>query len=236
MSIPISTSSGIESLSHQFRTATENLANAATPGFKRRLAVAGEGGKSAGSPVVTAPAVDFSQGRLVRTGRPLDAAISGDGFFVVETPDAPGGRVYTRSGVFRPNERRQLVDGAGRLVAGVGGPIVLPESVSPSQIEIGRDGQVTAAGQAIGRLQIVRFEDPSVLTAVGASCFSAPGTASPTAATEATVSSGFQEGSNVSTVRELVDLIQITRLYQANMKTISKQDERMGQILKVLMA
>ncbi|MFW6133415.1 MAG: flagellar hook-basal body protein [Planctomycetota bacterium] len=237
MTIPVTTTTGLESLTRQYRTATENLANAATPGFKRRLTTfhADDAAQQRGA-VSGETAVDFTQGRLVRTGRALDMAIQGDGFFVVETPEAPGGRLFTRNGVFRANQRRQLVDGAGRLVAGTGGPIVLPDSVATSQIAVSRDGQVTAGGQAIGQLRLVRFEDRSVLTAAGAACFTAPEAVRAEPAPDATVHGGFQESSNVSTVRELTDLIRVTRLYEANMKTISKEDERMGQILQVAMA
>ncbi|MBS3734235.1 MAG: flagellar hook basal-body protein [Phycisphaerae bacterium] len=236
MTLPISTTTGLESLAQQFRTTTENLANAATPGFKRRLMTYETDSKQAPGAIIGKAAVDFTQGRLVRTGRGLDMALHGDGFFVVETPDAPGGQLYTRCGVFRTNERRQLVDGAGRLVAGTGGPIVLPSSVGVSHVSVARDGRLSAGGQTIGQLRLVRFENPAQLEAVGAACFAAPEDLRPVAASDVAVQGGFQESSNVSTVTELTNLIQVTRLYEANMKSISKQDERMGQILQVAMA
>ncbi len=235
-------STSIDALQHQYLVITHNLANASTAGFKRsqtvfeqvlasRLAAAG-----ASEEVQTHTAVDFTQGPLVQTGRSLDLALTGKGLFVVEDPAAPGGRLYTRNGVFRTNAARQLVDAAGRLVQGDAGPIVLPDSVGIERVSVSREGQVSAGGQAIGKLQVVSFEDESVLQPVGASTFRAAADVQPAPATGFGVHQGFQEGSNVSTVEELVRLIMVTRLYEANIKTAKVQDERMANILRVAMS
>ena len=81
----------------------------------------------------------------------------------------------------------------------------------------------------------MEFDDPGDLTPVGTACFRAPATISPKPATATTVRQGFQEASNVSVVEELVNLIAVTRLYQANMKSMKVQDDRQGSLLRVAM-
>ena len=143
--------------------------------------------------------------------------------------------LYTRNGVFQVNAQRQLVDSAGRAVSGEGGPVVIPSSVGVGGVNVATDGSVSAAGQSIGQLKLVEFDEPTQLIPVGDNSFSAPQGLAPLAATEATVHQGFQEASNVRVVEELVDLIAVTRLYEANLKSISAQDERMRNILNVAM-
>ena len=82
---------------------------------------------------------------------------------------------------------------------------------------------------------MVRFEDPSALLPVGGGCYRADGDARPIDADAASVHQGCLENSNVSSVQELVRLIAITRLYQANAKAIESMDERSSQLLRVAM-
>ena len=239
MSDPIqATGSCLQALSDQFRAVTNNLANADTVGYKSRRtafaqALARAGVDPAATEVVGSLSLDLTQGPLLQTGRPLDVALDGEGFFVLETPDGP---LYTRNGAFRTNASNQLVDAAGNLVAGESGPIVIPPSASQEQVHVGRDGTIYADGQAIGKLRMVRFEDPSVLTPRSSGAFVADDGASPQTASPA-VQQGFREGSNVSVVEEMVKLITISRMYEANMKTLSAtQDERLRSLLDVAMA
>lgn len=241
------TIAALTGLAEEYHAIAHNLSNSATAGYKRLFgrytgsgvtAKAGAGGETAGAEAAgSAPTastgIDFSQGRLVRTGRTLDVALSGKGFFVVETD---GGERYTRNGVFRANAEGQLVDGSGHTVAGEGGPVILPGSVSPTEIEIAADGRILAGGTAIGQLRVVEFEDPSVLTAQGAGAFVAPSDARPTAAENTTVQQGFQEASNVDAVTELVGLIKVTRLYQANIHTMASGKDRTRDLLRVARA
>ena len=237
-------SSSLETLNEQYRTITHNLANASTAGFKRQIGSTMQSlaGQLLGASESTGPSVeevtgtvsiDFTPGAMVRTGRPLDLALQGKkGFFVIDTPEGP---LYTRNGVFQVNAQRQLVDSAGRTVSGEGGPIVIPSSVAVGGVSVATDGSVSAAGQSIGQFKLVEFDEPTQLIQVGSNCFRAPQTLAPVSATEATVHQGFQEASNVRVVEELVDLIAVTRLYEANLKSISAQDERMRNILNVAM-
>jgi len=197
-------------------------------------AVAGDGKTSGPAAPKASTGIDFSQGRLVHTGRTLDAALAGKGFFVLETDQ---GERYTRNGVFRTGPNGQLVDGLGRTVAGQGGPITIPASVSPMTVQIGADGRIFAAGTMIGQLRIVEFEDPSVLEPTGSGAFAAPDGAGPPAdAQDTTVQQGFQEASNVDAVTELVGLIKVTRLYQANIQVMAEGGDRAKALLRIAMA
>lgn len=228
--------SSMGALSRYYLVITHNLANANTAGYKRRVesmrqslttqSTTGTDGK-----VVGQTFIDFRQGRLVRTGRAMDVALQGkSGFFVVETPEGP---LYTRNGVFRLNAQRQLVDSNGRIVAGESGPIVIPGNVGANGVNISSDGQISANEQSIGKFRIVQFDKPDLLRPVGNNCFRAPTSAGIQPAEKFTVHQGFQEGSNVSVVEELVELITVARLYEANAKSIKAHDERMKSILQV---
>lgn len=239
-------SSSITALTEQYATITQNIANASTAGYKRRAnsfsqLLASQGGGAATAPmaglaqlpaskVVERSSVDFTQGGLHNTGQPFDLAINGTGFFVIETPEGP---LYTRAGCFRMNSQGQLVDYSGRTVGGEGGPITIPANVASQDVKIGADGQVYAAGSVVGKVRIVDFADTSVLQPVGQNCFSA-GMASPQESS-ASIAQGYQEASNVSMVEELVGLITVTRLYEANLKNVQVQDEKMKNLLGVAM-
>ena len=245
------TVSSLSALTHEYRTIAHNLANANTVGFKRRISVFTEGEPTGAAPAsgpAAPPAgaakgragrirgkafVDFSQGRVIETRRPLDVSLHGKGFFVVETDK---GERYTRNGVLRLNGQRQLVDAKGRTVAGEGGPITVPPNVSPVAVEIAQDGRISAGEVNIGKLRIVEFEDPKTLTPVGDCTFRASKRAKPAPVTNTTVQQGFQEASNVSPVNELVALIKVTRLYEANVKIIQAKGDRGKDLMRVAMA
>lgn len=229
--------SSLEGLAEHYRVITQNLANVSTVGFKRAVTAvlqtetdqAGE----ADLQTIGYSAIDFTQGSLVKTDRPFDVAIQGSkGFFVIETTDGP---LYTRNGIFSLDSSGQLVDMAGQTVAGESGPITVPSSVPATNVKIARDGRIFAEGAEIGRLKIVEFDDPTKLVQAGSTIFRAPEGIVPRAVDETTVAQGFQEASNVTAVQELVDLISLTRLYEATIKTVQAQDDRMKNILQVAM-
>ncbi len=230
--------SSMDALGRCYRVITHNLANANTVGYKRRVESirqlpAGRPTTEAGGKVAGQTFIDFTQGRLTRTGRVMDAALQGKGcFFVIETPEGP---MYTRNGVFRLNPQGQMADSSGQTVAGESGPVTIPSNVGPSGVSVSTDGQISANGQSVGKFRIVQFDKPELLMPVGNNCFRAPTSAGSKPAEKFTVHQGFQEGSNVSVVEELVDLITVTRLYEANANSIKAHDERMKSILQVAM-
>jgi len=237
------TSSSMEALSEDFRAVAHTLANISTVGYKRlqsaffnalQSALSGSGEPAAGTlgEVEAATSIDFTQGALIPTGRPLDLALQGKGFFVIETPE---GQLYTRKGSFYVNPNGQLVDTEGRTVAGQAGPIVIPSTTSPLKVRVAGDGSVSADGRPIGKLRLVEFDNVSVLESVGAACFRLTAPVTPKDALQTTVHQGYQEASNVPAVRELVRLITLTRLYQANVKSVQTLDEQMKYLLQVAM-
>jgi flagellar basal-body rod protein FlgF len=221
--------SSVDSLLKEYSTIAHNLANVSTSGFKRTLNSFSkqmeESDGATGTGLIEAiPSVDFTQGSLLRTGRPLDVSISGKGFFVVERPDESP--IYCRNGVMHVNKAGQMVDLEGRLMAGAEGPIVIPPEVGVSQINIAGDGSVSAGDMRFGRLKMVDFgEDEGKLASVGKNCFAPTEELEPQEAKEMTVRQGFLENSNVRLVEELVSLVTVTRQYETNMKLLTKQAE-----------
>ncbi len=229
----------LDALTREFETIAHNMANVSTAGFKRRCnsftrALDAQSSTLEDHIEENAEAVlDFSQGHLVQTDRTLDFALYGKGFFVLETPEGP---LYTRHGIFQTNQNGQIVDTAGRLVAGAAGPLIVPSSVDVSQIQVGDDGQVTAAGAAIGRFRIVDFPDnEDQLLPVGLNCFLAPEGVEPVEALDVIVNQGYKEASNVKLVDELVNMIMVSRLYEANMKLVSAVRETTSSMISVAM-
>jgi len=231
-------SASIAALTREFETITHNLANVSTVGYKRKanafsISLDTEQGYSPGN-VDPDLAFDFSQGDMVETGRPLDCALFGKGLFVIETPDGP---LYTRNGMFGTNENGQIVDSLGRVVAGEAGPIVIPNNIRPSQVQVSSDGTVSAGGTTIGKFSIVDFGDnESKLLPTGDSCYQMPdATIQPVPAERVVVKQKFQESSNVKIIEELVDMIFVTRLYEANVKSITSQQEATASLLSLAM-
>ncbi len=234
-------SSSINALTQEFHIITNNLANVSTVGYKRRCSVFSQSLRDLDSDFNTDIAsevnsdvfLDFSQGDIVETGRHLDLSLYGKGFFVIETPE---GSLYTRNGVFHTNQNGQIVDSQGRVVAGQLGPVVIPPTVGLSQVHIASDGSVSAGGVTIGRFRVVDFGDnEDKLIPAGANCYIMPEDIEPVAAENVVVKQGYQEASNVKMIDELVNMIIVSRLYEANMKFVSAQKEASNSIMSVAM-
>lgn len=239
----IQAAKSLAAISQQYEAIAHNLANVSTTGYKREsitfrraltAQMAGAEGSSGEQPTVQGSlSVDFRQGNLIKTDRPLDLALNGPGLFVL---DSPQGSRYTRCGMFTTNATGQLVDSAGRTVASDGGPITLPDTATQQNINVTADGNIEVDGTSVGKLKIAVFKDTSVLTSVGDHCYAAPKDATPEGTTDATtVSQNFLEGSNVNAVQELVGLITATRMYEANIKAMSSQDDKSKSLLQVVM-
>ena len=190
-----------------------NLANVDTPGFKRGVSATHEFRLPVAREVrglVEAQRVDFSQGELERTGRDLDLALFGEGFFAVEGPE---GEVYTRDGSFH-------VDPGGTLVDGMGAPLAWAERRAPVDpaglpITVDGDGAVRQDGRLLGRLRIVAFRDPQGLVPDGAGNWRAPVGLAETTAT-AVVHQRALERSNATGIEEMVAMIEVQRAFQAS--------------------
>ena len=211
-----------------------DLANASTTGYKHQrtgfrdlvyaeTGRAQTGGLRVGTGVaVTDAGRSFQQGALQNTGEPLDVAIQGEGFLRVKLPDGRTG--LTRDGNLRLDARGRLSTASGALVQP---PITVPAGTNPSDISIGADGTVRAAGKALGRLDVVTVRAPGELLAAGDNAFvatAASGTAvRAPAATR--LSQGALEASNVDMGDEMVEMIDAQRSYQLASKAITTADE-----------
>jgi len=234
-------SASLDALTREFDIVAHNLANVNTVGYKRRcnafsqaVDAQAEVGDDEGSEGTASEAsFDFSQGHLVATGRKLDLALRSDGFFVIETPDGP---LYTRHGIFATNQNGQITDLSGRMLAGIAGPLVVPADVSEMEVHVAADGRVSARGANIGQIRVVEFADEQdQLVPAGSSCFAAPEDVEPTDMLTPVVKQGYQEASNVRLIDELVSMIVVSRLYEANMKLVSKKGDTTNSLLSVAM-
>jgi len=163
---------------------------------------------------------NHEQGSAKQTDNPLDFAISGDGYFKIQTP---AGVRYTRNGNFTLNSQGQLSTFDGNLVLGEGGPIVLTDQ----NIHVGRDGLIIAAnGEQLNRLGLATFADPNSLDKEGANLFRPKeGAAQEQPVERPDIKQGYLEGANVNIVSELTEMIDLQRAYQSQQKAIQTSDE-----------
>jgi flagellar basal-body rod protein FlgG len=236
--------SGMTAQQMRLDTIANNIANVGTTGFKKsrdafqdlfyqELAVSrvgrpGSGVELGGGVKLSSIERDHQQGSMVSTGDPLNVAIQGDAFFVVETPY--GERMYTRDGSFTRNSDGTLVTKSGMLV---GGDITLPDNAD--LIKIDYDGTVhglisiTGEDMTLGKIEVARFVNPGGLMARGGNLYT------PTLASGDPIDveddgrvqlvQGYLEGSNVDVANELIDMIQAQRVYELNSKVIQAADD-----------
>ncbi len=220
-----------------------NLANAGTVGYKRdrmdqmdlayqpfRLPSGNDGNVGLGA-APGAIGKEMVQGILTETGRPLDLAIQGDGFFQVTRPD--GTLAYTRAGNLQ-------VGGDGRVTL-PGGEVLQPRiTIEPnvSNVSVGQDGKVTGTvnGQTtdLGQIQLVTFPNPTGLQPIGGNLFlstanSGTGTpGNPGTGEYGTLTAGYTEGSNVAIATEMITMITTQRAFEASARVVSASDEMWG--------
>lgn len=197
-----------------------NIANADTAGFKLEdMMTRADQAAPAKTAGITAPvtfvmddgvARDFKQGALNATGSPLDLAIDGKGFFTVNTA---GGPRYTRDGRFKLDETGKVVTQDGNAVQGGGGDIVLDPAKGP--ISIAENGVISQAGQKVGQVDVVNFDDLSALSKDGNNLFRNTTNLQPQPSTSAKIRQGSLEGSNVQTLTQITRLIEINRAYES---------------------
>lgn len=208
-----------------------NIANASTTGFKAERMLLevnpatrarAEDGPSRLSYVDEwGMGRDFSQGSLAATGRPLDLALEGDGFFVLETEQ---GEIYTRDGRFTLDEAGAITahDGARLMEAG-GGPIFIDAEQGP--VEIVSTGDITQNGEIIGRVGVVAFENRGVLEKIGDNRYAAPEGVEPETGLDTRVRQGFSESSNVKPIHEITTMLEVSRTYSSVTRMLQQTDE-----------
>ena len=169
---------------------------------------------------------DFSQGSLRETGNTYDLALSGDGFFTIQTTDKQGvtSTKYTRDGSFTVTTEGYLVTKDGDYVLDTNGNrIQIPGAQTAGSVAFDANGNVIVDGQQVATLGIAAFENPQALLLYGENMYEATDAAGLQAGT-ATVNQGYLEMSNTNVIEEMVDMITITRAYEAGQKMIQTVD------------
>jgi flagellar basal-body rod protein FlgF len=175
--------------------------------------------------------INFITGETQPTRRDLDVAIQGEGFFEVQMPN--GSHAYTRSGEFRMRPDRTLVDSSGNEILSEGGnPITLLPNGAP--VTINRDGTIFQGDASVGKLSIQKFSDNNQLIPIAGGFFVPAAGAAPEQVDQPELLQGYLEGSNVTPLREMVDLVLISRAYEANQKIITTVDQQMQKTLDAL--
>lgn len=220
-----------QTLRQAMDVAANNIANASTTGFKAERmmleAQTDNRARHADGPDRVAfvhdwsMGRDFQQGSLNATGRPLDLALDGEGFFTLETA---AGQRFTRDGSFTlaPDGALSASDGA-RVLDDAGEPIFLDPAAGP--ITIATTGTISQDGAPVAQLAVARFEQPGLLMKTGANRYEAPDDAEQVFEGLGQVRQGFNEASNVRAINEITQMMEVSRAYASVTKMIRDADE-----------
>ncbi len=239
-----------KSLVRSLDVAANNMANVNTTGFKAQrndfqslvennLGGGGGGPGSSVSFVLNKGSyLDQSQGQLLKTGNPLDMALSGKGWFGYRT--ATGQTAFGRDGRFTIDAQGNLVTLKGaQVLDSSGAPIAIPAGVG-NRFTVARDGTITGPkGQQLGQVGIFAVPGINGYQRIGDGMMIAPGGAQPSLTPESAprLSQGFLEQSNVQPVLEMTRMMEIQRAYDRAMKLMDEQNslrqQTLGQLGKV---
>ncbi len=222
---------------------SNNLANSATVGFKKEGATSQSfddvltiraknneepmGGGTIGTMSLGVKVgevyTDYGQGAVRETGNPFDLALEGDGFFAIEYTDKNGAVTtrYTRAGEFNMTRDGYITTADGQHVLGQAGVLQVP--IDASEIVIDTEGRVFADSELIDTLRLVDFENYDFLKKFGETMYMPVNGATEKPA-DVRVLQGYTEQSNVNVIKEMVDMITITRAYEANQRVIRSLD------------
>ncbi len=155
--------------------------------------------------------IDFTHGSEIKTGIGLDLAIEGDGFFSIE------GGFYTRKGSFKINRDGYLVTQDGKKVLGNGQPINLPQG----NIVVKEDGRILVNGIESGKIDVVDFENKSLLQKAENGYFVSSETSTQI---NPKLMIGYLEQSNINVINEMVSMINYLREYETYQKAVQTFD------------
>ena len=212
-----------------------NVANADTPGYRAlrpvfAAFVARQDGAAVppgGRPVAyvqdRATWREMEAGPIQSTGNPLDVAISGEGFFAVETPR---GERFSRAGRFSIGDGGRIIDMEGNAVMGADGNAIAV-STNDTRITIQGDGTIRSENGTLGRLRVVTFANPQTLRAEGDRLFDPVGE-NPQPVERPAVVQGALEGSNVRPIMEMTRLTAEMREFQFAAQFAEREGERLS--------
>ena len=249
--------SGMNAQQNRLDAISNNLANVDTAGYKRDIVVSksfpellirrtnADGvyeipngmGSADAAPVIgklglgvetNESYIDFTQGSFKLTNTSTDIALSGKGFYTIETPN---GERYTRNGDFFIGKEGILETKDGYPILGENGIIKLEND----RFMVNQDGVILSEeGEEIDRFKVVRFDNERYLQKMGESLYSTNDIAGPAHIAEGNERpvfiQNYSETSNVNVVNEMVQMIEVNRAYEANQKTITSEDSMMGTL------
>lgn len=221
-------------LMREMQVVANNIANAATTGFRQEGLIFSEyvkqieEGPSLSMASASGRHTSMLQGGLTQTGGPLDLAIEGDGFFLIDTPQ---GQRLTRSGHFSASAEGELVTADGHRVLDVGGaPIFLPPDAA--DLTFAADGTLSAGGIPLTQIGVMRPVDPMTLTREGGVLFKTDAGLEP--AENSLIFQGFLESSNVDPISQIARMIEVQRAYEMGQSLMEREDERIRSSINTL--
>lgn len=211
-----SSAAGMRVQAAELDVIAQNLANAATPGFRARQA-----SLTFGDELHVSVCADSVQGPLRGTGVRTDLALSGPGYFAIA---GPAGVEYTRDGRMLVDAQGYLTDAQGNRVLGRLGPIHFPENA-----HVDETGQVVISGKVTDRLRIVAFKGQSDAQQTESRFVAPPGWLP--IRSSARVHAGYLEDSGVDAITQMSTLITAERAYEANQKSAQRTDETLRRVV-----
>lgn len=208
---------------------SNNLSNADTPGYKGDKVTQANFGDmllqnvGSGAPIgplsqgdyIRVAGADLTEGTLKETGRSLDLAIQGTGFFAIQTPQ---GVRYTRNGTFDRDAAGFLTTSDGSRVLGVNNqPIRIPSD----NVQIGSDGAITNANARVGQIAVV---DLNNVKQAGSNLF----TGTPARRSASQVVQGSLEQSNIDPIQEMTAMTQVLRSYESSQRVLTTIDSTLN--------
>lgn len=227
-------------------TIAQNLTSASVPGFRKQeftfaSVQAGQhippaGATPSATRAVLLPtgsvATNFHPGEFRMTGVKTDVAIDGQGFFEIQLPD--GSSAFTRDGEFHLNAQGEFVTKNGHAVLGDAGAIQLDLN-NRTEISISATGEISQGADLKGRIKLIEFNDPRLLTRLSGAYFAADHPdIDATPSTASTVRQGSLEMGNTSVVAEMAGLMMAMRSFEANQRMAQIHDERLGRTITEL--
>ncbi|MDO8839719.1 MAG: flagellar basal-body rod protein FlgF [Parvibaculum sp.] len=225
-------------MTREMATIANNLANMNTAGFKSESMLFDQfvmkGASESNGPSKITFVQDFGQhrdlrdGTLQMTANPFDVAITGEGYFRVQTETDV---LYTRNGHFRLDEAGQLVTANGDpVLTDADAPILFAQD--ETGITIARDGTVSSSLGLRGKLSVVTFENPQNMQMAGGTLLRTLQDEQPV--DEPRLMQGAIEGSNVQPIIEMTNMIEVTRSYASAQKLIDQSDQMRRKAIQEL--
>ncbi|MTI10597.1 flagellar basal-body rod protein FlgF [Curvivirga aplysinae] len=222
------------SLRNEMNIVANNIANANTPAFKREGMVFKE--------YITKPqhdrqqfsfvqdvglARDLTDGPMTTTNNPFDFALSGDGYFVIDTPM---GERYTRNGRFQLDATGNLVNKDGYTIQGDGGPLNIPND--GGEILVASDGTISNDNGEVGKLRVVSFENQYEMKKSAGGLYATG--QDPIASEGYNITQGMLEESNVQPILEITRMMRVHREYASMQKFTQAEDDRVKKAIERL--